>query len=269
MKKLKNIAFGFLAAFFVLYMLLLVLFFFYQEKFIFFPKKLADDYEFSYSIPFDEIDIRVDGNTELNGLLFKADSSKGLVFYLHGNAGALDSWGVVAEPFIINNYDCFILDYRGYGKSEGEISSEEQLFLDVTIVYKELLLRYPEQDVIIVGYSIGSGPAAYLAAHNKHKRLILKAPYNNMNYLREHYYSWIPDFTMKYNFTSDIYLKNTDTAICIFHGDQDKVIPYECSLYLTEIFDGDDELIKLEGQGHHQISDNPVYLKHIERLLSE
>jgi pimeloyl-ACP methyl ester carboxylesterase len=70
----------------------------------------------------------------LNALLFKTDSAKGLVFYLHGNAGSLDNWGDVARRYTALDYDVFMLDYPGYGKSEGAIKSETQLFDAISLL---------------------------------------------------------------------------------------------------------------------------------------
>ena len=77
-------------------MICLVLYFF-QEKLIFFPDKLDKNYKFSFNQPFEEVNIKTKGGNVLNGLLFKSDKAKGLIFYLHGNAGSLNSWGEVAK----------------------------------------------------------------------------------------------------------------------------------------------------------------------------
>ena len=100
----------------------------------------------------------------MNGVLFKADSSKGLIFYLHGNAGSINSWGEIAKTYTDLDHDVFILDYRGYGKSEGSITSQDQLFRDLQIVYDEVKKRYREDKVIVLGYSIGTAPAAKIAS---------------------------------------------------------------------------------------------------------
>src|SRR5688500_2344588 len=97
----------------IAYLLICLLLYMFQEKLIFFPQKLTKDYRFGFNQPFEELNITTSDKTQLHGLLFKADSSKGLVFYLHGNAGALDSWGEVARTYTSLNYDVFLLDYRG------------------------------------------------------------------------------------------------------------------------------------------------------------
>ena len=269
MKRLKIGALWFLRIVVVLYVTILLLFYFYQEKVLFYPQKLPADYVFDYKDKFDEVYPLTTDNTKLHGLLFKADSARGLVFYLHGNAGSLRKWGRVAMPFLANNYDCFVLDYRGYGKSEGEISSESQLLDDVNTVYKKLIKRYSQENVIVVGYSIGTGPAAYIASKNNPSLLILKAPYYNMNYMRELYYSWIPAFGMRYKLTTNKYLEKVNMPVIIFHGDNDQLIPYESALKLKEEFNENDTLITLLGQGHNGMSKNKDYIKSINWILSE
>jgi len=74
-----------------------------------------------------------------------------------------------------------LLDYRGYGKSEGTINGQEQIFRDVQTVYDSLKHSYQENKIIVLGYSIGSGPAAKLASTNNPKLLILQAPYYSFN----------------------------------------------------------------------------------------
>src|SRR5215475_2574431 len=150
-----------------LYLLICGVLFMFQEKFIFFPQKLDKNFQFSFNNQkFEEKNIHTPDNVLLNGLLFKADSSKGVIFYLHGNAGSIESWGWVASAYTDLNYDVFLVDYRGYGKSEGSISSERQVFADMQLMYDELKKTYSEDKIIVLGYSIGTGLAAKIAADN-------------------------------------------------------------------------------------------------------
>ncbi|MBU1746041.1 MAG: alpha/beta hydrolase, partial [Proteobacteria bacterium] len=102
-----------------------------QESLIFFPETLPRDYPFSFSEPFEEVNVPVEAAT-LNALLFKAQnkgadfkSVPGVVLYFHGNAGSLRSWGGVAGDFTSRGYDILIPDYRGFGKSTGDIANEK------------------------------------------------------------------------------------------------------------------------------------------------
>src|SRR6201996_6379098 len=113
-------------------------------KQIFPGAKLAADYAFKFPSPFDELYITARDGKKLNALFFKTENPKGVIFYLHGNNGALNKWGKISDVYTAMHYDIFILDYRGYGKSEGEIESEEQIYSDVQEAYNTVKERYAE-----------------------------------------------------------------------------------------------------------------------------
>jgi uncharacterized protein len=251
-----------------LYVVACVLLFFFQEKLIFFPQKLEKNYKFSFAQKFEEINIKTKDNKLLNGILFKADSSKGLIFYLHGNAGSLNSWGDVAKTYTDLNYDVFMLDYRGYGKSEGSIDGQKQFFQDIQTSYDELKNKYTEDKIIVLGYSIGTGLAAKVASANNPRLLILQAPYYSLTDMMQHTYPIIPTFILKYKFETDDYIKSCKMPIVIFHGDQDEVIYYGSSLKLQKEFKKQDTLITPVGQGHNGMTENPDYRTEIQKVLT-
>jgi pimeloyl-ACP methyl ester carboxylesterase len=251
-----------------LYIIVCTLLFFFQEKLIFFPEKLAQDYQFKFDQKSEPVNIRTKDNKLLSGILFKADNSKGLIFYLHGNAGSLRSWSGAARTYTDLNYDVFMLDYRGYGKSEGSIQGQAQFFGDVQLAYDELKNKYTEQKIIVLGYSIGTGPAAKLAATNHPALLILQAPYFSMADMMRHKYPIIPVFILKYQFRTDEFIKDCKMPVVIFHGDQDEVIYYGSSLKLQQEFKKQDTLITLAGQGHNGITENADYKTAIQKLLT-
>ena len=253
----------------VVYIAVCILLFFLQEKIIFFPEKLDKNFKFQFSQKFEERNIRTADGTVLNAILFKADSSKGLIFYLHGNAGSLDSWGEVAKTYTNLGYDVFILDYRGYGKSEGSINGQEQIFSDVQIAYDQLKKNYPEEKIIVLGYSIGTGPATKLASTNHPKLLILQAPYYSLTDMMRHNYPILPAFILKYKFETNEYLKSCSMPVIIFHGDADEVIYYGSSIKLKKQFKSQDRLITLKGQGHNGITENLEYKTEIQKVLTQ
>ena len=251
----------------LLYVVICLFLFFFQEKLIFFPEKLVKDFKFSFAQKFEEINIKARDGKLLNGVLFIADSSRGVIFYLHGNAGSINSWGEVAKRYTELNYDVFILDYRGYGKSEGSISSQEQLFDDTQASYNEIKKKYSEDKIVILGHSVGTGPASQIASINYPKLLILQAPYYSMVDMMKQNYPIIPTFLLKYKFETHKYIQNCKMPIVIFHGDRDEVIYYNSSIKLKEKFKSTDRLITLKDQGHNGITDNMEYINEIEKIL--
>lgn len=252
-----------------LYVLVCGLMFALQEKLIFFPQQLDKNHVFNFNSPFEEINIETDDGKILHGLLFKSDSSRGLIFYLHGNAGSLDDWGEVAETYIDLQHDVFLLDYRGYGKSEGVIESEIQLFQDVQAAYNAMLRLYKQEDIIVLGYSIGTGPATKLASTNNPKLLILQAPYFSLTDVVKHTFPFVPTFLLKYKLETHKYIQNCNMPIVLFHGDEDEVIYYGSSLKLEKLLKESDMLITLPGQPHNGMTYNRAYIEALERIIDK
>jgi uncharacterized protein len=268
---MKKVILPILKAAAAIYILICVLLYFFQEHLIFFPEKIAKNYrfEFEYSEPFEELNFKTADNTLLNGILFTSDSSKGLIFYLHGNGGSLRTWGEIAKTYTDLHYDLLMVDYRGYGKSEGAIGSEKQFYEDLQMLYNKCKISCSEKKIIIVGYSIGTGAAAKLASTNNPGLLILQAPYYNLTDMMKHYYPLIPAFILKYKFKTNEFLKECKMPVVIFHGDADEVIYYGSSLKLKELFKKSDTLITLKGQGHNGMSDNPEFIFELQKILGK
>lgn len=252
-----------------LYIAICLLLFIFQEKFIFYPEPLPTSYSFTFPSPFTEINIPVNGGQTINGILFKAKEAKGLLFFLHGNAGSLRTWGNTAQIYNALNYDVFMLDYRSYGKSTGTIQHMEQLFCDNQTAYNIFKKLYPEKQIVIIGHSIGTGMAAKLAAANHPGLLILQAPYYSLSDVMKQNFPLIPTFLLKYNFATHQYLNSCRAPVVIFHGKQDEVIAYNSSLKLQKEFKPGDTLITLDKTGHNSITRHPEYRTLLNQVLKQ
>ena len=251
-----------------IYFLLMSLAFLQQENLIFFPEKLRPDHKFSFDQEFEEVFIPTEDGITLHGLLFKTPSPKGLVFYLHGNAGSVDSWGWAAETYTNLGYDFFILDYRGYGKSGGSIKSEQQFYYDVQQAYDKLKQQYPEDKMIVAAYSIGTGAAAKLAAENNPRLLLLQAPYYSLGDLAKSLHPIIPGFLLKYKFETFRYLEGVKAPVVIFHGIQDEIIYHGSAEKLKAHLKPTDKVILLPNQGHNGMNENPAYKRQLAQVFA-
>ncbi|WP_291725839.1 alpha/beta hydrolase [Bernardetia sp.] len=284
MQKLKKIILRTLAVLAGLYVLLCTGLYFFQEKLIFFPTKLEQSYVFNFQKPFAEITIPTKDNLNLHGVLFysqnkdslKNKSKKKLVFYLHGNVGQVQFWGNLADVYTELGYDLFILDYRGYGKSKGKIYSQEQFFNDVQTAYDFVrkTQKYDEENIVVVGYSVGTASAAMLASQNTPKSLILQAPYFSLTDMTTRRFPFVPTFLLKYEFHTAKFLSQNKVPTYIFHGTADRVIPYESSLMIKEYLENNlndkvnkTSFITLPNQGHANIHSNPIFLKKLKEVL--
>ncbi len=251
----------------IVYVLICGLLYFVQEKMIFFPERLDKDIKFNFDERFEELNVTEKDGTNINSVLFKADSCKGVIYYLHGNGGSVRTWGKVAKTYTSLGYDVLITDYRGYGKSGSEINNQEQIYTDLQTVYDTLKHRYAENKIVVLGYSIGTGPAARIASANHPKLLILQAPYYSLTDMMQHTYPIIPTFLLKYKFPTYQYIQECKAPIVVFHGTADEVIYYKSSVKLKSNMKKGDTLISLQGQLHNGITDNEQYLAALPIIL--
>jgi pimeloyl-ACP methyl ester carboxylesterase len=272
MKKAKKV-FRFALTFLLIsYVAICLGYYFFQEYFLMTNTK-PSNYEYQFEGKFEERNIQTRDDKKLNGLLFKSDSSKGLIFYLHGGGHTLNKWGKYARTYTDLHYDIFFLDYRGFGKSQGDLPTEKQLYSDVQAVYNNLKTTYGEENIIVFGYSFGTASASMLSAENKPKMLILQAPYYSGDAaVKDNYpflYSIIPTLLLKYKLKTYEFLEQTKAPIVIFHGNKDSTFNFSQSYKLKKSFKPGDELIVLENQGHNGFTENQEYLNQLARVLSK
>lgn len=238
----------------------------FQSKIIFFPEVLSKDYKYHFPGNYQEIFYTTNDGEEINALHFTVDEPKGIVFYSHGNAGSLRTWGYVADDFNMHGYDLLIYDYRSYGKSSGKIT-EENLYQDAEMIYMALKTKYDERNIIVFGRSIGTGIASKIASAHNPKLLILESPYYNLTDLAKKIFPFLPSSIVNYKFRNDLHIQQASCPIVIFHGTMDEVIYFESSKKLEKSFGPHDKLISIPGGHHNDLSEFPMYQNELRKLL--
>ncbi|WP_045114961.1 alpha/beta hydrolase [Microscilla marina] len=246
-----------------------------QDKVIFLAEKLPLDHKFKFAYD-EERFYTPEHGARLNALLFKGkqQTARGLIYYLHGNTGSLRNWGRIARRFTQYGYDVLVFDYRIYGKSRGEVN-EQTLLKDAEYVYQQLLKEYPENKVVIYGRSLGSGLAAFVAAHNMPKMLILETPYYSFIDLVQHLgkqynIPWFPyTIVLKYHLRTDLYLPQVKSPVYLFHGQLDELIYYESSQKLARFFKKDDLLFSVPDGKHADLWRYDEFNQNLAKVLTK
>jgi len=252
----------------LIYILFGVALYFLQDLLIFHPRKLREDYNYNFSIPFREVNLAVTTDKNLSIVQFTVPDSirKGIVLYFHGNRQNINRYAPNATQFTRNGFEVWMIDYPGYGKSTGK-RSESILYEDAKIFYKMANSQVPVERIIIYGKSLGTGIAAQLASVRDCKRLILETPYYSMDALARHYFFIYPVMPMtKYAFPTFEYFEFIRAPISIFHGTRDEVIPYRHSKRLLEKKPGS-ELITIEKGKHNNLVGYPLFHRKLDSLL--
>ncbi|HUD26090.1 MAG TPA: alpha/beta fold hydrolase [Burkholderiaceae bacterium] len=243
---------------------LLALLYLRQEALIFFPQTLRADYDFG--LPgVDEVRVPVDGAT-LSALHLTLPQPRGVVFFLHGNAGNLADWFVDTPFYWATNVDVFMIDYRGYGKSTGRIESEDQLHQDVAVAWRHIAARYQGQRKIIYGRSLGTALAARLAAQVQPDLTVLVSPYWSLAELARLHYPILPTSLLRYPLKTFEDIGRIEGAVLMIHGDRDALIPFDHSVRLQALA-RHSELVRIEGGGHNDLQEFDSYTRAIADAL--
>jgi uncharacterized protein len=249
-----------------------------QERLIFQPTPLPPEHRFAMAPDIHEVTIDVPG-ARLNALHLRLARPDGVVFYLHGNAGNLQSWFVNPDFYRAMNVDLFMIDYRGYGKSSGRIDSEAQLLADAQAAWAQLAPAYAGRPVVFIGRSLGSGLAARLAASlaptQRPDLLLLISPYRSLQALAaEHYPVITATGLLRYPLRTDLALQalaqDRPTAgrprVLLLHGDRDTLIPPAHSDALAALAPGT-EVQRIVGAGHNDLQAFPAYLTSVRKAI--
>lgn len=237
-----------------------------QESMLFYPVRLPAEYEFAKPGVI-ERKIPVDG-AELSALHFRQPGARGLIFFLHGNAGNLDIWLPDTEFYRKAGYDVFMIDYRGFGKSSGKILSEKQLHADVLAAWNSVAAEYQGRPIVIYGRSLGSGLAARLATKVRADSLILVSPYASLIRLGREHFPWVPSFVTRYRLHTDHWLPEVRTPILMIAGGLDRLVPPDHAQTLKTLAPAS-RLVLIDTAGHNDIHTFPAYTQTLNAALDQ
>ena len=268
-RKIKTILKKILFVLIGLYIMVGTSLYFLQEKLLFMPTVLAQDYQYQFNYPFEELFLKTDEEAIINALYFKVENPKGVILYFHGNAGDLSRWGTIVEYFVAKNYDVLVMDYRTYGKSIGKLS-ESALYNDAEYSYNFLKEHYNESEITIYGRSLGSGLATYVASRHHPKQLILETPYYSMVYVAKKRFPMFPvKQLMRYKLPTYTFIEQVKCPITMLHGTNDKVIPIESANKLYRTILNNKAIFKvIEGGSHNNLIDFEAYHQIMDEVLN-
>ncbi len=251
----------------LIYAGLCLLFYFFQHFIFFRPEILPSAFSYSYDFPFEELHFDMEDGGYINGIYFTVPSSRGVVYYLKGNSRSIKGWGKFAKDFLSNEYNIFMMDYRGFGKSKGK-RTQKKLFEDAQFMYKWLAKNYDADKIIIYGRSLGSGIAARIASWNNARMLILDSPYFSFFYNIKRFLFFMPlRWILRYDIRTDEYLKAVECPVYIIHGTKDRLIPINQSEKLKALYPDKISLIKIENGHHNDLTDFPEFFETLYDIL--
>ncbi len=252
----------------VLYISILIGFYFFQEKIIFRPERTSENFIYTFNKNFEEVDLEVTNKASINAIHFKVKNPKGILLYFHGNKGNLKRWGNIVLPFTNYNYDVFVMDYRGYGKSTG-LRTEDKMYGDAQVCYDYISNLYNEKNIVVYGRYLGGTFATFIESKNNAKQLILEATFYSMTEVIKNKLPILPyKELLKFKFETDKFIGHVNAPTVIFHGNKDRLVSIDLGIKLFEKSNKvNTEFIEIDGATHHNIGEFQVYKNTLKNIL--
>lgn len=187
------------------------------------------------------------------------------VIYFGGNAEDVSN-NFLRFSALLPDKSLYFVNYRGYGGNTGT-PSESALFSDALAIYD--LIRDKHRNISVIGRSLGSGVAVYLAANRKVDKLVLVTPYDSIENVAKKRFPIFPvSLILQDKFDSALRVPNINAKTIAIEAENDEIIPRANSDALTAQFRADQIDIKVvDGTNHNSIGTSQVYFDMVVEFL--
>ena len=184
------------------------------------PKDVGLDYE--------EVRLATEDGVSIEAWFVPAPAPRGVALLAHGNAGNIGNRVDYARLFHRLGFALLLLEYRGYGRSEGK-PSEEGTYADARAAWRHLVTErgFPAERIVLVGESLGGAVAARLAAEQRPAALILASTFVSVPELAAELYPWLPARQLaRYRYDTQEALTRVTCPVLIAHSREDDIVPF-------------------------------------------
>jgi fermentation-respiration switch protein FrsA (DUF1100 family) len=252
---MARMAWNILISVLLAYAAVVALVFFFQARLVYYPgigREVAVTPQ-AYGLAFEAAELRTPDGETLHGWWVPADNARGTVLFLHGNAGNISHRLDYLMMFNRLGHSTFIFDYRGYGRSTGA-PSEDGTYRDAEAAWDYLrqARSVRQQDLVIVGESLGGGVATALAAKVPPRALVLLSTFTSVNDLGAEIYWFLPvRLINRIRYDNLRNLERIRAPLFVAHSRDDEIVPYAHGRRLFDAAPEPKEFLEMRG-GHNE-----------------
>lgn len=234
-----------------LYIALVILVYLGQSRLVYFPTSAIDATPDLISLSYEDVWLQTEDGERIHGWYLPKEDAKWTVLMLHGNGGNISHRLQTLDLLNKIGVNTLIIDYRGYGRSEGT-PSEQATYQDALAAWAHLTEhRTSAEFVVVFGRSIGGAVAVWLAASVNPKGLILESTFSSVVDMAEHHYPFLPvRYISKFKYDSLSLAPSIRVPTLMLHSRQDTIVPFDLGLKLYEALPANKSFIEMRG-GHN------------------
>ena len=171
--------------------------------------------------------IETSDHVRIHGWYVPGDSDRVLLFF-HGNAGNISHRLESIRQFLELGLSVLIVDYRGYGQSEGH-TTEPGIYRDAEAAWHYLTetLGIPEGRIIVFGRSMGASAAAHVAARNRPLALVVESSFTSVPDIAGEYYPWLPvRWLSRLRHSTEDLVREAGSPVLVIHSRDDEIVRF-------------------------------------------
>jgi len=224
--------------------------------FAFHPERVPADMPVPNKPGLSEFFIESGSGAKIHCFYFEQKGSRRVVLFLHGNAG--NSYHRIEDAYSLSTTGTHVLliDYQGYGKSEGR-PSEKGIYQDASAAYAHLRTQmgFVPKEIFILGRSIGTAAALDVSQKKELGGIILVSPFTSGKDMARHlglgWFVWALGSSAFNNLDKAV---NVSSPVLIIHGKEDTLIPVSMGRRVYEALPiAQKEMIQVPGAGHNDV----------------
>ena len=256
----------------LLLLIINVVMFVQQPRITFYPYSEHEASPTQWGLPYEEVAFTTEDEVRLHGWYIPHPDATKTVLFLHGNGGNISHRGESLAIFHRLGLNTLIIDYRGYGRSEGE-PSEQGLYRDARAAWDYLILQRglkPEQ-IIIFGRSLGGAVATELASQVEPAALILESTFSSARDMARHLFPLLSHVVLlRYKFNSEQRIRQLKSPLYMAHSPDDEIIPYSLGRQLYAAAPSPKQFLEMRG-GHNSgfMQSQPEYELGLKRFIGD
>ena len=206
---------------------------FLDQMMVYFPERKLSATPSDLGLAYQKVSMTATDGTKIHGWHVPGESRTTLL-WLHGNAGNIshrvDNIAMLIQKTGIG---VFIIDYRGYGRSEGK-PSEKGLYMDAEAAFEHMTTDLglgPEEDIVLFGRSLGVGVAVEMATRYRVRSVVVESGFTSVREMSKSSgmgalsILLLPLIDARYDSLSK--MGSTLSPVMVIHGDRDEMVPFE------------------------------------------
>ncbi len=243
-----------------------------QSRQIYFPLRELVTTPAAEGMPYRDVELATEDGVRLHGWFVSAERPRGVLLFLHGNAGNISHRLESIRIFRELGLSVFIIDYRGYGRSEGS-PDEAGLHRDALAAWRYLreVENVPAERIVLFGRSLGAAVAAWLAAREQPGAVILESAFTSAADLAAELFPWLPvRLLLRFEYDTRAALAGVRAPVLIAHSRGDEIIPFAHARQLHAAAGEPKAMLEMRG-GHNDgfLLSQPHYQDGLARFLEQ